>query len=293
MKDNSKSVVYAIIAVLSWSTVATSFKIALSHLTHYEMLIVACLTSFVIFIGLVTIQRKWRLVFELKKKEWGYFALLGILNPVSYYLVLFKAYDLLPAQIAQPINYAWPIVLLVMLAIFTHKPIPKNKYVGMVISLTGVIIISIGGDSGNLSFSVMGLLLAALSAILWAGYWMANNLVKIKSDSSVALFATFLFGSIYLLAGTLFVDVNISSIDGILAGMYVGAFEMGIPFIFFGMAIKITSNPVLINQLCYLSPFLSLFLIAVILKENIVTSTYIGLVMIVSGLIYNQFFTKK
>lgn len=292
MKTDGKSVIYALIAVMSWSTVATAFKIALSHLTHYEMLLISGLTSLIIFVLLITMQGKWRLVLNLNRKQWTYYACLGLLNPLAYYLVLFKAYDLLPAQIAQPINYAWPIVLLIMLAVFCNKPIPANKYLGMFVSLAGVAVISLGGGMGNMQFSITGLLLAALSAVLWATYWMANNMVKIETDSSVSLFATFLFGCIYLLAGTIFIDLHSISMEGLFAGMYVGAFEMGIPFIFFGLAIKSTSNPALINQLCYLSPFLSLFFIAVVLGEPISLSTYIGLAMIVSGLVYNQYFTK-
>ena len=68
---------------------------------------------------------------------------------------------------------------------------------------------------------------------------------------------------------------------------------MGIPFIFFGLAIRKTSNPALINQLCYLSPFMSLFFISVVLGEQIVFTTYIGLVMIVLGIVFNQYFVKS
>ena len=64
---------------------------------------------------------------------------------VCYYLVLFKSYSFLPAQVAQPINYMWPIVLLVLLAIFDKQPIPGRKYIGMVMSLGGVAFISLGG----------------------------------------------------------------------------------------------------------------------------------------------------
>lgn len=67
---------------------------------------------------------------------------------------------------------------------------------------------------------------------------------------------------------------------------------MGIPFLTFGMALRITKNPALINQMCYLSPFLSLFLIAMVLGERIATGTYVGLLLIVAGLVYNQYFVK-
>lgn len=294
MKTENKAIVYAFMAVLSWSTVATAFKVALTYLSHFEMLLVACLTSLLIFTLLITFQRKWRLVASLTNRQWAYFAGIGLLNPVAYYLVLFKAYDLLPAQVAQPINYAWPIVLLIMLALFAGQPIPKKKYIGMFLSLAGVALISLGGGgTGDMSLSVSGLLLAALSAVLWATYWMVNNLKKEQADGSVVLFVTFLFGSLYLLAGAFFVGADLNTLPGVLSGMYVGAFEMGIPFIFFGLAMRKTNNPALINQICYLSPFMSLFFISVVLGEQIVITTYVGLILIVLGIVYNQYFVKK
>lgn len=293
-RDGAGAIVCACIAVLSWSTVATAFKIALTHLTHFEMLLVASCTSLVIFTLLLTFQKKWKLVSSLSGRQWGYFALMGLLNPVAYYLVLFKAYDLLPAQVAQPINYAWPIVLLILLALFAHQPIPAKKYIGMFISLGGVVLISVGtGHSGGMDIPVHGLLLAALSALLWAMYWMINNKYKDKADGSVALFMTFLFGTAYLLMGTAVVGVRLNTLPGILSGMYVGAFEMGIPFIFFSLAMRKTNNPALVNQLCYLSPFLSLFFIAIVLGEQIVLTTYIGLALIVMGIMFNQYLVKK
>ena len=284
----------ASVAVLSWSTVATAFKVALSYLTHFEMLLVASFTSLAIFAVVLTVQRRWGAVKALPRRTWGYFALLGLLNPVAYYLVLFKSYDLLPAQVAQPVNYFWPIFLLVLLALFAKQRIPAKKYVGMFISLGGLVLISTGGGQmGNLEISPFGLFLGLMSAVLWATYWMVNNKNSHKADATIACFMSFLFGSVYLAIGALFVGVNLHTLPGILSGMYVGAFEMGIPFICFGLAIRTTSNPSLVNQLCYLSPFLSLFFVSTILGEQIVPSTYIGLSLIVAGIVFNEYFAKS
>ena len=284
----------ASVAVLSWSTVATAFKVALSYLTHFEMLLVASFTSLAIFAVVLTVQRRWGAVKALPRQTWGYFALLGLLNPVAYYLVLFKSYDLLPAQVAQPVNYFWPIFLLVLLALFAKQRIPAKKYVGMFISLGGLVLISAGGGQmGNLEISPFGLFLGLMSAVLWATYWMVNNKNSHKADAIIACFMSFLFGSIYLAIGALFVGVNLHTLPGILSGMYVGAFEMGIPFICFGLAIRTTSNPALVNQLCYLSPFLSLFFVSTILGEQIVPTTYIGLSLIVAGIVFNEYFAKS
>ncbi len=217
-------------------------------------------------------------------------ALLGILNPVVYYLVLFRAYDLLPAQMAQPLNYAWPIFLLVLLAVFNHEKIPARKYIGMLISVSGVVCISLGGGGVEGQVSLLGIFLALFSAVLWAAYWMLNNRLNGKVDATVALFLEFFAGSVVLGLSGCFVGIEIGSMEGLLSGVYIGLFEMGIPFLTFGMALRITKNPALVNQMCYLSPFLSLFLIAIVLGETIAVGTYLGLGLIVAGLVYNQYF---
>src|SRR5574344_2261313 len=203
VKDNTKAMISACFAILSWSTVATAFKIALREMTHYELLLVAGATSAVIFAILMTVQRKWQMLMSMSYRRWIYYALLGLLNPVAYYLILFKSYSLLPAQIAQPINYMWPIFLTVMLALFAHRPIPGLKYIGLGISLVGVTCISMGSSGvGHARLSAVGLILVALSAVLWASYWMVRD--KDKSDSTVALFLCFLFGTVYLFAAVPF-----------------------------------------------------------------------------------------
>ena len=290
MTDNGKSIVLASVAVLSWATVATAFKIALMHLSVFCMLLIATITSFVIYTFMMAVEKKWDKLKSLPKDVLVRTSLLGILNPVMYYLVLFRAYDMLPAQMAQPLNYAWPIVLLVLLAVFNKERIPSKKYIGMVISVSGVVCISLGGGGVEGPVSVSGILMALLSAVLWAVYWMCNNRLSGKVDATVALFLEFLAGSIVLGLCGCFVGVEVGSLDGLLSGVYIGLFEMGIPFLTFGMALRITDNPALINQMCYLSPFLSLFLIAMVLGETIATGTYVGLALIVAGLVYNQYF---
>ena len=294
MKKNTHSILLALAAVLSWSTVATAFKVALTYLTHFEMLLIASLTSVLIFTIVLTFQHKWELVKQLNGKQWKELAFQGFLNPAAYYLILFKAYDMLPAQVAQPVNYAWPIVLLILLAVFAKQPIPSKKYIGMIISMSGVVMISLGtGQLSGMSVPITGVLLAAFSAFFWAGYWIVNNKHKHSIDAIVSLFGSFVCGSIYLIVCIPFFGFSVPNLNGLLAGMYVGGFEMAIPFICFGIAMRITSNPTLINQLCYLSPFLSLFFIAMVLHEPIVITTYIGLTLIVAGIVFNEYFVKK
>jgi drug/metabolite transporter (DMT)-like permease len=292
MKTTNKAIIYAGVSVVSWSTVATAFKLALRQQTHFEMLLIASCTAFVILAAAMTIQAKWRQLTHLSGRQWLAYAVIGLLNPVLYYLVLFKAYALLPAQIAQPINYAWPIILLILMATFGHHPIRRKKYIGMALSLGGVVLISVGsGQVQQSPIPVSGLLLALLSALLWATFWLINKMNE-KTDSTVNLFVIFLFGSAYLLLLTLFVPVHLSLGSSIYASIYIGAFEMAIPFLFFSMSLRSTNNPAFINQLCYLAPFVSLLLINFVLKEHIYTTTFFGLMLIIAGIVFNEYFAS-
>lgn len=303
MQANNKALLQASVAVLSWATVATAFKMAQRGLTFFGLTLVATLTALALFAIYVTIERNWRTIRKFRTHQWGYFAILGLINPTGYYLVLMKSYKLLPAQVAQPVNYIWPVALVFMLAMFLKIRIEKRKYIGMLVSLLGVIVISVGASNagiGDYSQFGMGLILAIFSAVLWAAYWMVNNQRSSQYNSSVQFFMGFMFGALYQLMIAFVLEVPIFKegvsqqelTQGILWGIYAGLFEMGIPFICFGLALKNTTNPALVNQLCYLGPFLSLFFIAHIVGERILPATYVGLALIVAGIIYNQYFTR-
>ena len=284
-KSNSNAYKFALIAIFFWSTVATAFKYSLKFLSPEELVLYASLTSlFVLFIILV-IQKKLNQVFSYIKENTLLVLILGAINPFLYYLVLFKAYDLLPAQEAQAINYTWALMLA-----FLSVPLLKQKLrladiVAGIICYFGVLIISTKGEPFSLNFSnIDGVLLALLSTILWSLYWIFNT--KVKGDSVVSLFSNFLFATpIVLIYFFVTQPISVPSLNGVLGAVYVGLFEMGITFLFWLKAMQSTNNTSKIANLIFISPFLSLVFIYFILGEPVYVSTLFGLLFIVFGLI--------
>ena len=68
----------------------------------------------------------------------------------------------------------------------------------------------------------------------------------------------------------------------------MGTFEMGLCFVLWLMAMKLTDNTARISNLIFLSPFLSLIFIHFLLGEDILPSTFIGLILIVTGLSFQR-----
>ena len=105
MNNNLKSFLFTISAVLLWSTAATAFEITLEGMNNLQLLFYSCLISTIVLFILLQINSAKEIKHTFAKVHLKQNLLLGITNPFLFYLVLFKAYYLLPAQEAMPLNY--------------------------------------------------------------------------------------------------------------------------------------------------------------------------------------------
>lgn len=287
MINERKSIQFAFFSVLLWSTVSTAFKIALKDLDFLQLLFVANIVSAIIFSIYTLNNYGIKNTFKQSSKKVFYSAVVGLVNPTLYYLVLFKAYSLLPAQIAQPLNYTWPFVLTILSAITFKNKLNIHTFIAFFFSLIAIFLIATQGNISSLHIkSPLGVFLAVISSVFWAIYWILN--MKDYRPEAIKLFWGFLFSSIYitflmLISGKLF---TIKFTNSLIAAVYAGFFELGITFIFWLKALKYAKEPSKISNLIYLSPVLALFFIHFVLGEKIFYTTFVGLAMIVGSILY-------
>jgi drug/metabolite transporter (DMT)-like permease len=289
MTNQKKAYLLALVSVLFWSTVASAFKISLRHLDFLQLLLYSSATSvFVLFLILV-VQKKVHLLKESTPKHYLHSAILGCLNPFLYYIVLFKAYSLLPAQEAQPLNYTWPIMLSLLSIPLLKQRIRFRNILAILISFVGVFIISTEGKILQFHLTnTLGVCLALGSSVIWALFWIYN--IRDQRDDVLKLFLNFSFGFIFILILIVFKsEFVLVPVQGLLGAVYVGIFEMGLVFILWLKALKYSHTTAQVSNLIYLSPFLSLLFIHFLVGERILISTIIGLVFIVCGIIIQQY----
>jgi drug/metabolite transporter (DMT)-like permease len=289
MDRQKKAYLYAVLTVLLWSTVASAFKITLRYLNFIQLLFYASFVSMAVLFLILLLQGKLQDLGKFSKREYIASALLGFLNPFFYYTILFKAYSLLPAQEAQPLNWTWPIMLVLLSIVILKQPIGLLNVIAIFISFSGVFVISTHGDVLSFKFTNLpGALLALSSSIIWALFWIYN--IRDRRDEVVKLFLNFCFGFLYTLAA-----VSVTGqfywppLPGLLGVVYVGLFEMGITFVLWLKALQLSKTTAQVSNLVYAAPFLSLFFIHFIVGEEILFSTVVGLVLIISGVILQQF----
>lgn len=288
MKKQNKAYLFALSAVLLWSTVATAFKIALEQVDFIQLLLFSSGVASIILFFIILLERKLPLLAKLSKYEWGMALLRGFLNPFLYYLILFKAYDILPAQEAMTLNYTWPIVLIILSVPLLKQKLSKQSVIAIAISFVGILVIATKGNLLQLQLTNMkGDLLALSTSIVWALFWIIN--LKCKTDESIKLFLSFSFGFLFTLPVVYyFSSFSWPNMQGIMAVSYIGLAEMGLTFFLWLNALKNAKRTDQVSQLIYLSPFLSLLFIGYILHEPIHTATFIGLILILTGIIWQK-----
>lgn len=288
MTDQRKAYLYAGIAIFFWSTVASAFKVGLQHINFIQFLFFASWTSLFILLIINLFRGNLKQLRSLEKKDIAFSALMGALSPFAYYLVLFKAYELLPAQVAQPLNMVWPIVLVFLSVILLKQKISSKSFIALFISFIGVYFISSQGEPGGLAFKEpLGVMLAAGSSLIWSLYWIYN--VKKDMNETLQLLLNFFFASVYITVFILiFSDFHNLDMTGTALAVYAGIFEMGITFILWIKAMKLTASNDKISNLVYLAPFLSLIFIHYFVGETIYVTSLIGLSLIVIGILVEK-----
>ncbi len=289
MKRSTKAFIYALLAVTLWGTIPTAFKIALGGLSVVTMVGITTFVSTAVLLVIMAASGKLALLRDTTPAEMGWSALLGLINPVIYYIILLNAYSRLPGQVAQPINMIWPIILVFFSIPLLKQRIPARSFLALAISLAGVYIIASQGAPFRPGRSdPAGVMLALASSILWALYFVLN--VRDRRDESVKLFTNFMFGSLYMviiMAATGAFSFG-SGWKPLAAAVYCGFFEMGITFWLWLRALHLAETTDKVSNLVYLAPLISLVLLHFIIDEPVYYTTLIGLLLIAGSILYQN-----
>ncbi|MBW7861946.1 MAG: DMT family transporter [Rhodocyclaceae bacterium] len=287
-RNQRQAMLLGLAAVVLWSTVATAFKLSLQVMTPTQLLAWSGLFSCAVLALFVTREGRWNEVAAALRAQPGYYLAMGALNPCLYYLILLRAYDLLPAQQAQALNYTWALTLSLLAVPLLRQRLTGRDVAALLLGYSGAVVIATRGNLLALEFdSVPGVALALGSTVLWALYWILNT--RATAAGAVTLFLCFALGTpmvwvVLLLSG----EFAAPSLQGLAGALYIGLFEMGITFVLWLAALRKAENVSRIGNLIFLSPFLSLLFISHLLGETVVPATWVGLVLIIAAVVFQQ-----
>ena len=158
--SQKRATVYALATIVCWSSMATAFKLSLEYVNPLQLILLASCASWAYLFCLLVSQGRFQELFEQDKKAYGWSLVFGAMNPVLYYMLLFSAYDLLPAQEAQAINYSWAIIMSLLAVPLLAQPLSRFDVIAAVLCYFGVLVIATHGAPFSLEFeNIKGVIL--------------------------------------------------------------------------------------------------------------------------------------
>ena len=293
MQSINTAYLYTTLTILFWAGSASAFKLALKEVSPLTLLWSSTLISLMVLSVLLKTGDRFARLKNLTRVQWLYLLALGAINPFLYYLILFKAYDLLPGQVAMSLNYLWPVMLAIFSVPILKQSLEWKALLGICLSFIGAAIIASGGNLAAWSqLNITGIFLALTSTLVWAVYWLLS--ARLKVDAVVKLFIGFVTGSLLSLLYAIFNNQIVIEFETFpwIPILYVGLFEMGLTFFIWLRALEIAPNAARIGHLIFLTPFLSLMILVIVLNESISLSTIVGLVVIIAGIFSKQLISK-
>ncbi len=284
MQNKNLALIYALITVILWGTVAAISKLMLKNISNFQLMFYVALFSTISTFIIVVLMKKITPTYKLLKKNWLLLFLLGILGLGIQQFFYFTALANAPTAQVNVLNYMWPIFIL-LLSVFILKE--KLSFKIIVSFLLGIIGVYIVITKGQLLFFqsqyFYGYFLALGAAFCWALFSVLNKTRNYESISSIFLFN--FAGLIFMIFVMFFTNSSFNiSLNALVGTFYIGLFPTAIAFILWIKALQI-GKVSFIAILGHLTPFISLIFIFIILKETILISEIIGLIIIVSGIL--------
>jgi drug/metabolite transporter (DMT)-like permease len=197
--SNIKFILMMIVAVVVWAFAFPFIKIGLEELSFINLTImrffVVCLIFLIIFI------LKTNKFSKLEKKDIIPIAILGFFGVIVYHFGLNYGEQFISPGIASLIIATIPTLIVILARIILKEKISYSKYLGIIIALIGVLVISIWGkaeSSLEIEYAI-GAIAIIIAAILAAFYTIAGKkLLERYNGLSLTVYAI-LFGSIGLI----------------------------------------------------------------------------------------------
>lgn len=277
-----KNYIYAAISVFIWSTMAAVVKSLLSAIPSLEALAVSSLFAFLFLLAVNIGNGTIRELKNYTVKTCAVMSGLGFLGLFLYSALYYYGLSQLTSQEACILNYLWPMMLVLFSCLILREKVTGMKIAAMVCSFIGILILSMGGGRTEEN-AMLGMLACILAAACYGLFSVLNK--KADLDQGITMMVIWLTTAVCsMLLGMVtetWVPVRGVQWVGIL---WLGVMSDAVAYLLWALALAEAEHTAAIANLAYLTPFLSLIISAVFLKEKIQIQAVAALVFIIGGI---------
>ena len=287
-----KNYIFAITTVFMWSTLAAVVKLLLADIPNLQALAISSYISsgFLLVVNLFT--GKIKVMKSLKLKDIGIISGLGFIGLFVYSALYYYGLSQLTSQEACIVNYLWPIMLVIFSCIILKEKLTAMKAVAMVCSFVGIVVLSMGSGENTGGNVTLGIVSCIIAAACYGLFSVINK--KFNYDQSISMMIFWLVAAVCSTILGLVTEEWVS-LDGKqwLGMLWLGIVVDAIAYLLWALALNGTGNTAKIANIAYLTPFLSLVVSALLLKEEITLRALIALVFIIGGILLQSLYNQR
>ena len=291
MKTANRSYLYAVITVLIWSTMAAIVKMMLVDIPNLQMLSISSFCGVGFLLVWNTANGTIRKMKRYTLRDYAVMAGLGFIGIFVYSALYYYGLANLSAQEACIVNYLWPMMIVLFSCMILRERLTVLKVVAMVCSFVGIVILSAGGAEAENGNALKGLISCMTAAACYGLFSVLNKKVDYDQNlSMMVVWAVTAVSSLVLgLATETWVPVRGMQWLGIL---WIGVVVHALAYLLWAVALNRAENTAKIANLAYLTPFLSLLVSAVLLKEKIQAKAFVALLFIIGGILVQSVYDR-
>ncbi len=222
------------ITIVLWASAFPGIRAALHAYTPAHVALLRYATASLVLAGYALIRRmrlpRWR--------DLPGITLLGLVGIAFYNLMLNIGEVSVPSAVASFIIASAPIFMAIEAKVLLGERLRRWGWIGIVISFSGVAVMSLGGAHGiHLDWRVLVVLLAAL----------AQSLYSVKQKSFLTRYSAFECTAYAIWAGTAFLlffapglltEIHSAPLSATLANIYLGVFPGAIAYVSWAYALS-------------------------------------------------------
>ncbi len=266
--------------VLFWGSAFAAVKVGLDY---SPPVLFAGMRSFVGGLTITAVALAWGGRPNLGR-DWRVFSLLTALNVVLFLGLQTFAVMLLPSGTAAVVIYLQPILIGVLAWFVLSEPLSTAKMLGLLLGFTGIVAVSVGGFSGEISAA--GVLFAVGSALSWAIGTVYFKRVQERVSMLWAVALPFLSGGLALSALGLATErpAEISWTGPYVASLlYSGLVGTGLAWVLW-LGLVRAGEASRVAAYVFFVPLVSVLIGALLLDERLSFSLLLGATLVVCGI---------
>jgi drug/metabolite transporter (DMT)-like permease len=281
-----KYIIMMLIMVIVWALAFPFIKIGLDDLSFMNLTIMRFFIVCIVLVLIILFSKKR--FSKLHRKDILPIFLLGFFGVMVYHIGLNYGEQYISPAAASLIIATIPVQIVILAIIFLKEKIPLLKSLGVIIALSGVVVISIWGKStSSLRIEyIFGAIAVLIAALMGALYTIAGKkLLERYTGLSLTIYAM-LFGSIGLipfLNFSIIEQVSNMSCNAWFAVIFLGIFSTVIGYGIWYVALKIKTASE-ISIYLYAIPVFSTIFSYLMFKEEITFMFILGGILVITGL---------